>query len=101
MKLLAQDLGPDPVKFSELDTVISKVISLALGFAGIALFVMLVLGGYKFLTSGGDPKKVEGAKSTLTLAIGGFVLLLLSFFIILFIQNITGAQLTNFTVIGK
>lgn len=99
MNQLTQSLGSAPKTLSELDDVFSEVLSIAIGLAGIGLFVMLVSGGFKYLTSGGDPKRIEAAKNTLTYAIGGFILLLLSYFIIVFIENITGTKLTNFSII--
>ena len=41
-----------------------NAIAALLGLAGIALFIMLLVGGFKFITSGGDPKSLESAKNT-------------------------------------
>jgi len=60
---------------------------------------MLIVGGFKYMTAGGDPKATEMSKKTLTLAIGGLVVVVLSFLILRFIQEFTGANITNFTVI--
>ncbi|MBI3397083.1 hypothetical protein HY045_01255 [Candidatus Woesebacteria bacterium] len=69
-----------------------------LGFGGIVLLIMLLLAGFKYLTSEGDPKKVEGAQKTITYAIGGFVALTLAFLVIKTIEIVTGAPLTTFKV---
>jgi hypothetical protein len=69
-----------------------------LGFAGIVLFILLLVGGFKFITSGGDPKAVEGAKKTITSAIAGLAVILVSYLIIVLISNITGVDLTNFNL---
>lgn len=61
---------------------ISNIISFAIPFAGVVAVFFIVLSGIKFLTSGGDPGKVEGAKRTLTFAIIGLVIILLVFVII-------------------
>lgn len=63
---------------------------------GLLAFVMLLVGGFKILTSAGDPKGVAGGKQTITLAISGIVLAIISWLILLTIQNITGAQVTQF-----
>jgi len=60
-------------------------------FAGVAALFFIIFSGIKFLTSGGDPKQVEGARKTMTYAIVGLVVILLSFFIINIIADITGA----------
>ena len=89
------------VPLSELGTVFSNVVQVALGLAGIVLFVMLIVGGFKYITAGGDPKGIEAAKKTLTYAIGGMVLVVLSFLILRFIGVFTGAPVTEFNIIGK
>lgn len=67
-----------------------NVVTAAFLFAGIIALIFIVLSGIKFLTSGGDPKQLEGAKNTLTYAILGFILILLSFAILNFISQIAG-----------
>lgn len=75
-----------------------NVITVFLEIGGIILFIMLLVGGFQYLTSGGDPKGTETARKTITYAIGGFVLLVLSFLIIKLIEVFTGAPVTTFTV---
>lgn len=88
----------DVAKLSDLEGVFERVISVALGFAGIALFIMLIVGGFRFITAGDDPKAVEGARKTLTYAIGGIVLIALSFLILRFISTFTGVDVTQFRI---
>jgi hypothetical protein len=73
-------------------------VEVALWFAGIVLFIMLLVGGFKYLTSGGDPKSVQGAKNALTWAIAGFVFLASAFLLLRFIQYFTGANVTEFNI---
>lgn len=89
----------EPAKISDLATVFENVVKYALGFAGIVLFILLIMGGFKYITSGGDPKAVEGAKKTLTSAIIGLVLILVSYLILVLITNITGVDVTKFNVV--
>lgn len=90
-----------PAQLSDLQTVFGNVVGVALGFAGIVLFIMLLVGGFRYITAGGDPKGVEGAKKTLTSAIAGMVLVALAFLILQFIANFTGAPITEFKIIGQ
>ncbi len=91
----------DVPKLQDLEMVFGKVVQAILGLAGIALFIMLIMGGFKYLTSGGDPKAVEEAKKTLTYAIGGIALIVLSFLILKFIEVFTGAPVTQFKIRGQ
>ncbi len=89
----ANDLPP---QIKDLEGVFTSVVQSAMAFAGIVLFVVLVVGGLKYLTSGGDPKNIDSAQKTITYGLGGLILILLSYMILRFLQTITGVDLTNF-----
>jgi len=91
----------DPAKLSDLNKVFENVVNVALAFAGIVLFIVLIIGGFRYITAGGDPKGIEGARKTLTYAIAGIVLVALAFLIIQFIESFTGARVTEFNIIGR
>lgn len=89
MNVQAQDLiisgtpikGPLDDSIGTLGGLISKVLSFLFPFAAVILLIMLIWGGYGYMTSGGEPDKVESAKARITTSIIGFVLLTLSFFL--------------------
>jgi hypothetical protein len=87
-----------PAPLSALETVFGNVVKVALGAAGIVLFILLIIGGLKYITSGGDPKAAEGAQKTITYAIGGLLLILASYLILLLIKTITGVDVTQFKI---
>lgn len=58
--------------------------------AGIILFFILVAGGYQLLLSSGNPEKIKSAKAKITSGIIGFILLILSYFIVRLIAKIFG-----------
>lgn len=88
--------GADKVAtLSCLKVVFNNVINWALGLAGLAAVFFIIYAGIKFLTSGGDPKQVEGARKTLTYAIAGLIVVFLAFAIIKVIGTITGANCIN------
>lgn len=72
--------------------VFSNVVDWAIALAGTVAVFFIIFAGFKFLTSGGDPKQVEGAKKTLTYAIAGLIVVFLAFAIITLIGTITGAN---------
>jgi hypothetical protein len=75
------------------------IVGVAMGFAGIALFIMLLVGGFKYISAGGDPKAAEAAKKTLTYAIGGIVLISMSYLFIRIVADFTGVtNLVNFSI---
>lgn len=75
-----------------LEGAFENIITVALGLAGLVVFLMLIVGGFRYITAGGDPKKVEGARRTLTYAIGGMVLVALAYLFLRFIAVFTGLR---------
>ncbi len=75
-----------------------NIIQAVLAFAGVVLFVMLVMGGFTFLFSGGDPKQVQKAQGTISNAVIGLVVVLASFLILKTIEVFTGVNVTKFSI---
>ena len=86
------------VQLRYLECVFGNVVNVVLGLAGVVLFIMLILGGFSYITSGGDPKKVESARNTLTYAIGGVIFIALAYLILKFIEVFTGVPVTEFKI---
>src|SRR5262245_53138949 len=73
-----------------------NVVRAFLSLAGVALFIMLIVAGYNFLFAGGDQKKLERARGTLTGAITGLVVIVLAYLILRLIAAVTGVDVTTF-----
>ena len=87
--------GDEPAKISEIVKILENIIKLLAPAAGIAFFIMMLVGGFQFLTSGGDPKAAGAARATLTYALIGIILVVVSWLILVLIRNITGASVTT------
>jgi len=84
-----------------LECVFANIISIAVVFAGLAVFLMLITGGLKYLTSGGDPKAVEAAQKTMTFAVLGLVIIIAAYLILNFLSVFTGIpDLLKFVIPG-
>lgn len=81
-----------------LEVVFGNILSVAIGLSVLALFVMFLVGGFRYLTSGGDPKATTAAKQTLTYAILGMGLLAIAFLIFKLIEYYTGVPVTKFSI---
>ncbi len=75
-----------------LPVVFSNIVKAALMFVGAVAVILLIYAGIRFVMSGGDPKQVQQARSIITYAIIGLVLVLSSFAIIFLISYLTGAK---------
>jgi len=80
------------------EAIFSHILSLATKLAGLTCFVMLIIGGFKYLTSTGDPKQTASAKGTITWAIVGLVIIIGSWFVLQLIEEITGVRVTIFEI---
>ena len=78
----AELVGPDGVI-----TRITNIVLLAVGFISV---VMLLYGGFRYIVSGGDSKKVTDAKNTILYAIIGLVISLLAYAIVNFVLTTIG-----------
>lgn len=92
----------DPLKpqcLQSLGVVFKNVLNVIMGLAGFVAFIFLIVGGFKFLTSQGDPKALGSARVTITWALGGLAMIIVSYLIILLISNYTGvAEIRQFNI---
>lgn len=82
----------DVAQLTCIPVIFQRVINFALVFAGVAALIFVIFSGIRFISSGGNPEQVKGARNTLIYAIIGFVLILLSFFIVNVISEIAGVS---------
>jgi len=59
-------------------TVIGRIINLALGFLGVLAVGIVLLGGFKWMTAGGNEEKTGEAKKLLGAGVIGLVIILSS-----------------------
>lgn len=65
----------------------ASVIKILLGFLGIIAVVIILLGGFKWMTAGGNEEKVGEAKKLIMQGIVGLIIILAAFGIATFVIN--------------
>lgn len=75
---------------------ISRLVMPAFSIAATAVTIYLVIGGFRFLTSGGDKEGIAKAREMITHAIIGFLLLIFIFLIMQFIPEVFGFRFSLF-----
>lgn len=75
--------------------IISTLISMIMVVAAVAFFFMLVIGGIRWITSGGDKGQTEGARNQITAALVGLVIVFSAWAIIKLIGTFFGVDLMN------
>ncbi len=73
---------------TNLYTTITRVIRWFIGFLGIIAVILIIYGGFLWMTSGGDPQKIDKAKTVLKNAVIGLIIIILAFAIVSFILNL-------------
>ena len=69
-------------KVNGLITTVINIFSLVVGIVAV---IMIIVGGLKYITSGGDSGNVTGAKNTILYAVIGLVVVALAQFIVKFV----------------
>lgn len=81
----------DPAKSSS--PLLNFVIALIFVIGIIAVVIFVIYSGILWATSAGDKQKIETARHTLTYAIIGLILIVLSFVIINLIETLVGSNI--------
>lgn len=70
-----------------LNTTIGNVINLISAVVGVAAVIMLILGGFRYITSSGNQEAVKAAKNTIMYALIGLVIVALAQVIVNFVLD--------------
>lgn len=65
--------------------IIGTVINILSIIVGVVAVIMIIFGGFKYITAGGDSGKLTSARHTITYAIVGLVIVALAQFIVQFV----------------
>lgn len=80
--------------------IVSTIISVLFAIAGLLFFVMIIISGIKMITAGADKEKFNSAKSTLTHAVIGIVIVIASYLILEIILGLLGINISVFHTSG-
>lgn len=69
----------------DLPLIIQSVTTTLLGVIGALSVLMIIVGGLRYVISGGDPKKTADAKNTIVYAVIGVVVAIMAYAIVKFI----------------
>ncbi len=90
--------NPGPAGVIQLQELLQRLINISVAIAFIALTVVLLYAGIRYLTSGGEVKSMAAASQAITWGLLGILFLSLAWLILLLIQAFTGIQLTNLCI---
>lgn len=79
-------------------SIVSGFIRLALVVAALVFFFILVIGGIRWIASGGDKANTEAARSQITAALVGLVIVFAAWAILALIRTFFGVDIFSLTL---
>ena len=92
--------GVDPTN-TTTGELISNALQIVFIAAALAVLIYLVIGAFKWITSGGDKDAIGKARGSIVNALIGLFILALAFFITVLMGQIVGIDILNLPVIPR
>lgn len=87
------------LKLDNASSIVSSIVTLLLILAIVLALIFLIWGAIRWITSGGDKGKLDGARTAITASIVGLILAFLAYFILNVLTFLfTGKGLTAFEI---
>lgn len=91
-------MGPLPAGLNEIEKIVGNVISVIVGLGFIVMLIMIIMAGFKYLTSGGEPKSIQSAHQAFTWAVLGIFFMIIAWLLLLLLHAFTGIDVTVFNI---
>lgn len=80
---------------NDIVDIVRAIIQFILVVAFVLAFIMLLIGGIRWITAGGDEKAVAGARNMITAALIGLVIVLVAFALIKLVETFFGVSIIS------
>jgi heme O synthase-like polyprenyltransferase len=78
---------PNPIRGGDLGGVLSGIVNALLIFAAAVAVLFLIIGGFRYVVSTGNPDQVESAKKTILYAILGLIIIFVAYVLVSLLQD--------------
>ncbi len=96
----AQELVPSQIRpINDIIAVVRNAIRFILLVAFVLAFIFLLIGGIRWIPAGGDEKAVSGARGMITAALIGLVIVLVSYALIVLVENFFNVSIISGPVV--
>lgn len=82
---LSEVEGEIALPTSDVRVVVTRIINVAMGFLGIVAVLIILWGGFTWMTAGGNEEKVGEAKQIITAGVIGLIIVVTSYAIARFV----------------
>ncbi|MEO5499574.1 MAG: hypothetical protein ABIR46_03680, partial [Candidatus Saccharimonadales bacterium] len=72
---------------ADFNILINRIINLLLFLIGAIAVIMIIIGGIRYTTSGGDSSQTKGARDTILYSVVGLVIAIMAFAIVNFVMS--------------
>lgn len=72
---------------TNINKIITQIVNIFSAVVGVVSVIMIIFGGFKYITSNGDSGNVSSAKNTIIYAVIGLVIVAMAQFIVQFVLN--------------
>lgn len=80
---------------ADLKQTVLNIVQLVLGLMTLIAVVLVIYGGFVWLTSAGNEESVEKAKRIISAAVVGLIIILLAWAVVIFVARTTANVTTN------
>jgi hypothetical protein len=85
--------GTAKLAYSDIGRLVANLYTTLVIVSGIATFIYLVLGGFQYITSGGDKAGVEAARNKITYSLIGLAVVVGAYAFAFIIQAVFGVSI--------
>ena len=86
---------PQPTEENALPTIVVNLINLVLGFLALIAIVIVLIGGFEWMTAGGNDDKVKTAQNRLKYGLIGLVIIFVAYGLVTFVLKTLYDQLSG------
>ncbi|PIP29528.1 hypothetical protein COX27_00905 [Candidatus Kuenenbacteria bacterium CG23_combo_of_CG06-09_8_20_14_all_36_9] len=86
---------PQPTEENALPTIVINLINLVLGFLALIAIVIVLIGGFEWMTAGGNDDKVKTAQNRLKYGLIGLVIIFVAYGLVTFVLKTLYDQLSG------
>ena len=80
---------------ADLKETVINILNWLLGIMALVAVVMIIIGGFTWLTAGGNEEKVDKAKKIISAAVIGLIIVLLAWAVVIFVARTTANVTEN------
>ena len=92
---IGQKFGANDGTAPDAKDLVADIIRTVLSYLGLLMTIIILWAGFRWMTAGGDEKKVETAKSHLRSAVIGAIVIIAAWMITFFVVDTTRKAITN------